>query len=85
MTAYDALILNVYDMFEGTVYYMFTDSTNITANDQTNLRESLGSLNLGDMSEDLREVIQNLDSVVEFPYEAFRTATNPKVLSIILD
>jgi len=85
MNDYDLLILNVFDMYAGTVYYLVTDRADFRANDQSYLRESLGILNLDGVSEGLREVIQDLDHLLEFPYEAFKSASNPKVISLILE
>jgi len=88
MNDYDLLILNVYDRFDefdDTVYYLVTDRANyFLASDQSYLRESLGILNLAGVSEGLREEILDLDPLPEFPYEKFKSASNPKVISLIL-
>lgn len=81
----DVLILTVYDMFEGGAYYLVVNEDNLTDLDQSGLAEAEGMLDISNMSIGFNQVLEDLDKSNKFPYEAYKLATNPKVLTLIID
>jgi hypothetical protein len=81
----DVLILVEFDMFNGAVNYFAIHRNIVPEINCDEVRNAKGFLDVSMLPLEFTESCQDLVSLTEFPYDAFKSASNPKVLSIILD
>jgi len=79
---YDILIITVFDLFEEAVYYYTVRAKDMNEINDDYIRDNQ-LITLDQLSLDFNEFLQDLDDSSEFPYTAFRAASNPKVVVAI--
>lgn len=79
----DVLILIEFDLFDGTVNYFTIHQNIIPEINCDEIRNCKGTVDEVMLPLEFTNVWQDLDSLTEFPYEDFKAASNPKVISII--
>jgi len=86
VTDFDILIVVLFDMFDGDVRYQVIPTVDLQDKEGVN-DLIMGWLSTTDLPivDELNLILTQDKQVREFPYDAFKSASNPKVLSIILD